>query len=209
MILTAQNCPTLTLPDRWAYAFIERQRKSGEVHGRWEIIDLDASSEKAHGGNLCYPNEGFSSIRRTCIAVTATLPLYGIAYAIWHTVRAPFSAISIFFYTVEEMLTRPSLGVLANLVRLPIHHVARSLWMVVRTPFCMLAMQSAALYGLINPLEGRQLCGAAERYWRGGEAPFALDFHSGYLVKSFQPYGTLKDPSVVSVQFAVERSSVG
>ncbi len=209
MILNAQNCPTPLLPDRWAYAFIERQRTAGDVSGRWEIIDVDAASEKAHGSSLCYPNEAFGSIRRTCLVVAATLPIYGVAYAAWHLVRAPFSAVSIFFYNVEEMLTRPGLSVLANLARQPIQHIGYSLWMVVRTPFCMIAMQSAALYGLINPLEGRQLCGALERYWRGGEAPFSLDFHSGYLVKSFQPYGTLKDPSIVSVQFAVERSSVG
>lgn len=201
-------CPDALLPDRWAYAFVERRRSGGEIAGRWEIIDLDPASEKLNGGTPRYRSDGFGAIRCKCIAIAAVLPLYTVAYMTWHVARAPFTAISHFFQTVEEMLNRPSCSVFVNLALSPLRHGMHRLWLAVRAPFCMIAMQSAALYGLVRPLEGRLLCGAAERYWRG-TAPFTLDFHSGYLARCFQPYGTLNEPSLVSVQFSIDRDSVG
>lgn len=201
-------CSSIVLTDRWAHAFVERRGRAGEIVGRWEIIDLDGDLEKSHGSNLRYPSESYGSIRCTCLAALTILPPYGAAYMFWHTVRTPFSAVSIFFHTLEELLTRPRLSVFANLALLPIKHALKSVWMVVRTPIYILAMQSAALYGFVRPLEGRQYLASIEKRWRGS-APFELDFHREYLLKTFQPYGTLNDPSVVSVQFVECSDSVG
>ncbi len=186
------------LPDRCAHAYVERRIGSQETAGRWEMIDLDS--------NLRYRSESYSAIRCNCLCAGAVLPFYGVAYMVWHAVRSPFSAISIFFHTFEEMLTRPSFCVLANLIILPVKHILWSIWKVASTPIYLLALESAALAGLFKPLEGRQYFGAIEKCWRGNP-PFAYDFHSNYLVAAFQSYGALDDPSVLSVQFSACRGS--
>lgn len=186
--------PNLVLPERWAHAYVERRLQSGEVAGRWEIIDLE-------GNNHRYPSESYGSIRCTCLSAATVLPIYGTAYLVWHAVRAPLGAISTFFHTVEEMMTGPSISVFVGLFCRPVCHLAQGVWMAVRTPFYLITMESAALYGLVRPLEGRRCFASAERWWRG-ESPFALDFHQNYMVRAFQPYGALNDSSVVSFRFA-------
>ncbi len=186
--------PNLVLPERWTHAYVERRLLSGEIAGRWEIIDLEENNHR-------YPSEGYSSIRCTCLSAATVLPIYGTAYLVWHAVRAPLGAISTFFHTVEELMTRPSISLVGRLICLPVCHFAQGVWMAIRTPLFMIALESAALYGLVRPLEGRRCFASIERVWRG-EPPFTLDFHQNYLVRAFQPYGALNDPSVVSFQFS-------
>ncbi len=217
------------LPESWVYALVERKRSCGEFAKRWEIIDLDPASEKRHGGNLRYRCESQQTIRRKCIATAAVLPIYTTAYMVWHAVRAPLSALNVFFQTFEEFITQPSICTLGKLFASAPLQAARSFWLVVRAPFCSIAMQFTALYGIVRPLEGRKHSAAVERFWKMGaaykddfrrmesnenihqfvwRACTAKDFpHPFYVAECFQPVGTLSDESVLSVRFSVERES--
>ena len=212
------------LPEKWTRALIERTRFNGERARRWEIIDLDPVAERLNGGNLRYPCESTRHIRAKCALASVGLPLYTMAYMVWHSVRTPLSSLYVFFQRFEIFITHPSKNVLLQIFLQPLKQLFGGLWLVARAPFYMIAMQSAALYGVVRPLEGRKQCGAVERLWKRG-ASFRQDFrnlssnedlrsffwractskdfeHPFYFAQCFQPYGTLNDPSVVLVRFS-------
>jgi hypothetical protein len=217
------------LPESWVYALVERRRGNGDFAKRWEIIDLDLAAEKRSGGNPRYRCDSLQTIRRKCLFAATFLPMYTAAYMVWHAVRAPLSALNVFFQTFEEFINQPTFYALVKLVFAAPLQAARCFWFVVRAPFCSIAMQFAAFYGIVRPLEGRKHSAAVERFWKMGaaykddfrrmesnenvhqfvwRACTAKDFpHPFYIAECFQPMGTLNDDSIVSVRFSTERES--
>lgn len=222
LIESASFCEAL--PEHWAYALVQSKKEDGLLTKRWEMVNLNSQGkENCRDETYRYLCEPLKTIRWKCAGVASILPMYTVAYMIWHAVRTPLSSLHVFFQCFEDVLTEPSFKAFTHLALEAPKQLVKSLWLVVRSPLFMLAMQSAALYGIAVPVEGRRVCGVIEKKWKGGlplerdvgfkqrsedayhffwRACTSADFSDAfYLAECFQPLGSLNDPSVVSVEF--------
>lgn len=113
-----------------------------------------------------------------------------------------------------------------RLITVPVYNASltalgKELWHLIKLPLYFLGMQVSALYGIINPLEGRALLAEWERALHDGKTrsqaaqrhvnlseidPLAQMFlkeepeWAGFIAFCMQPLGRLSDPRVIHVE---------
>lgn len=142
--MTAETVPyqfrIQSLPEGWANAKVAVTHTDGRVEHRIEIIDTHTQ--------LRYMNEPLLLISAKCVALfLLVLPSYFLFYTAFHLIRLP-------------VVTLVNLSPTALLVQI---------WKIARIPIFLIGLECAALYGLLNPLEGRALFGIIESMLHDGK----------------------------------------
>lgn len=136
----AGKYPLEPLPKGWGY--FERVKSDGKI--QYEVIDLRFKDV----GRIRYKHEPMKMIAVKCFLLyIAGLSLYFLAYTAIHLVRMPI---------VTIVHCSPQIFV-------------EQLWALVKIPLYFLALEFAALYGIVRPLEGRALFSGIEACLHGSK----------------------------------------
>lgn len=150
--------------------------------GKVDIVPVKLSSDSKTFNNLeCYldKNTGYFYLPKGCgehytistgVAVgSPTLYLtLTVAYNALRLLVVPFYCAG--GYIIEKCRGKPFNEARPFKWYDPVVEPARSLWMIVSAPFYTLALSAAAVYSLVDPLEGRSLGAKIERDWNGGKS---------------------------------------
>lgn len=186
--------PLEQLPEGWQNAEVMfRRSNQTSVTRRFEILELSTMTR--------YPQEPLNMIALKCFGLFLIVQLlYFLIYSTLHFIR-------LFLVPV------------VNLSPLAFFKEA---WKIVQIPFLYIAMEFAALYGVIRPLEGRVFLGQVEQILHDGkgrrqavqyektprsyfeyfkEALFEEDpQHAFFVGFCMQPLGSTRDPHLISVE---------
>src|SRR5579872_6099400 len=140
--LTAEAYAVERLPPGWATADVTLRHTDGRLTHRTEIIDLRSTP------NNRYLHEPVAMIAFKCFLLfAAKVPLYFLVYSAYQILRTPIVAI----------------------LHLSSTALVKEIWAIARIPFYFIALELAALYGILKPLEGRALFNELERALHGGK----------------------------------------
>lgn len=133
--------PLENLPHGWQNIQVVFRRSNGAAESRrFEILELSTGTR--------YSQEPLKMIATKCFGLFLLVqPVYFLFYLVMHLIRLP----------------------LVPIVNLSPFAFFKEAWKIVQIPFLFLAMEFAALYGIVRPLEGRALLGACEQILHDGK----------------------------------------
>lgn len=158
---------------------------------RWKEVDIVDEDRKEHHllqnqeTQATYKPIGELQVAQKLVTLVVITPLYGTAYISLHALRAVvYPLLRLLGALAILVKTHFWLG-WSNLLKevapeLPLFFM-RTIWTVVKTPFYCLALEFAALYGLVwSPYQGMALFGAVEQSLHEGKGQ-GLHLFNGWI----------------------------
>jgi len=204
------------------------KNKKGEA--REFIYTLDTRTNELYKGGK-YEDDIGVSIAAKCMLIASFNPLFTVGHMAWYLVKTPIQAMKMVVERIKDLgkalkqkASSEELFAKFKTYFLEIlNKIKNNLWNVVRAPFFGIAVQFMALYGIVNPYEGRKWEAKIEHEWQhrvswrqdwrmmdtpeseGMWTALFKDIQKAqccYLAHCFQVRGKLSDPEFVFVRKA-------